>query len=39
MEDRLLVTECDITKYHVGEISGSHGSRYEDDCLLVCCAL
>jgi hypothetical protein len=23
----------------VGEISGSHGGEYEDDCLLACCAV
>jgi hypothetical protein len=22
-----------------GEILGSHGSKYEDDCLLGCCAM
>jgi hypothetical protein len=22
-----------------GEISGSHGGKYEDDCLLGCCAM
>jgi hypothetical protein len=23
----------------LGEISGSHGSEYDDDCLLGCCAV
>jgi hypothetical protein len=23
----------------IGEISGSHGGEYEDDCLLGCCAV
>jgi hypothetical protein len=23
----------------LGEISSSHGGEYEDDCLLVCCAV
>jgi hypothetical protein len=25
--------------HEVGEISGSHGGKYEDDCLLGCCAM
>jgi hypothetical protein len=25
--------------YTIGEISGSHGGEYEDDCFLGCCAL
>jgi hypothetical protein len=25
--------------YNMGDISGSYGGKYEDDCLLGCCAV
>jgi hypothetical protein len=28
-----------IKQDELGEISGSHGGEYEDDCLLGCCAV
>jgi hypothetical protein len=28
-----------LNNYHVGEILGSHGGEYEDDCFLCCCAV
>jgi hypothetical protein len=30
---------CDENSGILGEISGSHGGEYEDDCLLGCCAV
>jgi hypothetical protein len=33
-------TASDLLLIHgMGEISGSHGSKYEDNCLLGCCTM
>jgi hypothetical protein len=41
-----IVSQCIVAwltdtliQYSTGEISGSHGGEYEDDCLLGCCAV